>query len=94
MFTSPYNMATLNAGKDEVRDVPVADAEHYVSNSMAIMFDDLPEPEPEEVEEVKRPYTNAPKAEWVKWAVSQGANKLDAQCMTKAELQNQYGERL
>jgi hypothetical protein len=94
MFLSPYNMADLNAAKDEVRDVPLAVAEGYVAAGMAIMFDDLPpEPEPEVVE-VERPVTNAPKAAWVEYAVSQGANKLDAQCMTKADLQNQYNERL
>jgi hypothetical protein len=94
MFTGAYNLATLNAGKDEVRDVPVAEAEHYVANAMAVMFDDLPpEPEPEPVE-LERPAVNASKRAWIEWAVSQGANHLDAMTMTKAELQNEYGERL
>jgi hypothetical protein len=94
MFLSPYNMSDLNAGKDEVRDVPTDLAQQYVRNGMAMMFDDLPpEPEPEVVE-VERPAMNAPKAAWVDYAVSQGMNKLDAQCMTKADLQNEYNERL
>lgn len=38
-----------------------------------------------------RPAKSASKAEWVDYAVSQGANQDDADGMTKAELQEQYG---
>jgi hypothetical protein len=94
IFTCTLNLPGLNAAKDEVRDVPLEEAMGLAAAGVAALFDDLPpEPEPEVVE-VKRPYTNAPKADWVEYAVAQGANKLDAQCMTKAELQNQYNDRL
>lgn len=93
-FTGSYNLPTLNVAANEIRDVPTADAEHYVLNMMAIMFDDLPEPEPEPEPELTRPAVNASKRAWIEWAVSQGANHLDAMTMTKAELQNEYGERL
>jgi hypothetical protein len=93
MFLGPYNMTDLNASKDEVRDVPLAVAEGYVAAGMAIMFDDLPEPEPEVVE-VERPYTNAPKADWIKYAVAQGADKVEILTKTKAEIQNEYNDRL
>jgi hypothetical protein len=93
-FLNSYNMATLNAAVNEIRDVPTAEAEHYVLSGMALMFDDLPEPEPEPEPEIQRPAVNDTKRRWIEWAVSQGANHLDAMSMTKAELQNQYGERL
>lgn len=94
LFTCTLNMSGLTAGKDEVRDVPTEEAEAHVAAGVAMMFDDLPpEPEPEVVE-VKRPYTNAPKGDWIRYAVSQGMNRLDAMGMTKAQLQNEYNERL
>ncbi len=34
-----------------------------------------------------------PKAEWVAWAVSQGAHPEEAAASTKAELMEQYGDR-
>jgi hypothetical protein len=94
VFTGTYNMETLTAGLNEVRDVPADVAAGYVAAGVAAMFDDLPEPEPEVVEEMKRPYTNAPKPDWIKWAVHQGADPDAAAGMTKAELQNSYNERL
>lgn len=95
MFTGSYNMDTLRAAKDEIRDVPADVAAAYVAADVAMMFDDLPEPaEPEVVEEMKRPYTNASKQDWIDWAVAQGASPQEARDATKAQLQNAYGERL
>ncbi|MET9954215.1 hypothetical protein ABZ135_22065 [Streptomyces sp. NPDC006339] len=37
------------------------------------------------------PAKNAPKAEWVGWAVAQGADPEDAEGMTKADLVELYG---
>jgi hypothetical protein len=96
MFTSAYNMAALQADLNEVRDVPTEEAERYVANNMAIMFDDLPpEPEPEVVVlEMPKPY--APKPDWVAYALSVDPELAQdhAENMTKSQLQNKYGERL
>lgn len=62
----------------------------------------VPEPVPENAEEkpareapkAEPPKPNAPKAEWVTHAVSQGHDEAAAQAMTKAELQARYGGRL
>lgn len=39
-----------------------------------------------------RPAQAAPKAEWVGWAVAQGADPDDAEAMTKADLVDKYGK--
>lgn len=39
----------------------------------------------------EQPVKTAPKAEWVGWAVSQGADPEDAEGMTKADLVELYG---
>jgi hypothetical protein len=39
----------------------------------------------------KRPAVNATKAEWVGWAVSQGANADDTEAMTKQDLIERFG---
>jgi hypothetical protein len=49
---------------------------------------------PGETAEVKAPWTNAPKAAWVDWAVHEGADPAQAASMTKNELIGRYGERL
>jgi hypothetical protein len=41
-----------------------------------------------------RPYGNASKADWVNWAVRQGAKREDAQLLSKRDLMGRYGERL
>jgi hypothetical protein len=94
MFTHTLNLPGLTAGKDEVRDVPTADAEAHVAAGVATMFDDLPEPAEPEIAPLKRPYTNAPKQDWIEWAVEQGCSPQEAKDATKAQLQNAYGERL
>jgi hypothetical protein len=40
----------------------------------------------------ERPAQAAAKAEWVGWAVAQGANPDDAEGMTKADLIDRYGK--
>lgn len=42
--------------------------------------------------EVRRPGVNAPKNEWVGYAVSQGMSVDDADAMTKADLIDKYGK--
>lgn len=51
------------------------------------------QPEPDEASEVSgRPAQNDPKAAWVDWAVSQGADRDEADALTKAELIEFYGK--
>jgi hypothetical protein len=42
-------------------------------------------------ETVEGPAKSAPKADWVAFAVAQGADEADAEALTKAELVEQYG---
>lgn len=39
-----------------------------------------------------RPALNAPKGEWIGWAVRHGAKPDDAEALTKADLIEQYGQ--
>ena len=54
-----------------------------------------PEPEPQAEEEAdaepQRPAQADPKAAWIDWAVSQGADADEAEALTKAELIEFYG---
>lgn len=50
--------------------------------------------EPGDVELMKQPWTTAPKADWVKWAVQNGCSPKQAEVMTKNGLMSRYGERL
>ncbi len=50
-----------------------------------------PGPEDADPFAVKRPAPSAPKAEWVVYAVSQGASVLDAEGFTKTELIEKFG---
>jgi hypothetical protein len=86
-------LPSVRGEKNEILDVDPGIAADLVTNHSAKYMEDMPEPEVEVVE-VKRPYTNAPKSDWIEYAVSQGMNKLDAMSMTKAQLQNEYNERL
>lgn len=54
------------------------------------------EDKPPEPEVVKRPYGNAPKASWVRYAVSIDSELTEerAEDMTKADLMSKYGSRL
>lgn len=49
-----------------------------------------------EVEEAKRPYGNAPKSAWVRYAcaIDEKMTTERAEGMTKADLMSRYGERL
>ncbi len=47
-----------------------------------------------EASAMKRPYGNASKAEWIEWAVHQGADAAEAAQLTKNQLMARYGERL
>lgn len=51
---------------------------------------------PPEPEEVKRPYGNAPKSAWIRYAVSVDPELTEerAETWTKADLMSRYGERL
>lgn len=51
---------------------------------------------PTEPEEVKRPYGNAPKSAWIRYAVSIDSELSEerAEDMTKADLMSKYGSRL
>ena len=55
-----------------------------------------PDPEPEQEPEQEAgaaPRPAAPKADWVDWAVSQGATEENANASTKQQLMEQYGAR-
>lgn len=49
-----------------------------------------------EPEEIKRPYGNAPKSAWIRYALSVDPKMTEerAEGMTKADLLSRYGERL
>lgn len=50
------------------------------------------EAEPEaEAAPASAPASSAPKAAWVEWAVSQGADQAEAEAMTKLNLIGEYG---
>jgi hypothetical protein len=44
--------------------------------------------------EMKKPYSNRPKSEWIAYAVQQGHDAEEAEGMTKNDLMSLYGERL
>ena len=97
VLTCAINMPGKICGdKDSIMDVPEQVARDMTSLGNVIMFDDLPEPEPEPVPELKCPYTNAPKRAWIEYALSidPELDQVAAMEMTKAQLQNKYGERL
>lgn len=50
-------------------------------------------PEPEQPVEGEAPRPAAPKADWIDWAVSQGATEEEASAATKQQLMEQYGAR-
>ena len=52
--------------------------------------------EPEETPELKKPYGNATRAEWVKYALSKDSDLTEeaANDMSKVQLMQAYGERL
>lgn len=45
-------------------------------------------------DDAKPPWSNAPKADWVAWAVHKGCKPGEAAGMTKNQLMSRYGERL
>jgi hypothetical protein len=55
----------------------------------------VPEPEPvPAVAELSQPASADPKATWVAYAVSRGASQVEADNLTKSQLQATYGGRL
>lgn len=69
--------------------VPVDEAEDTWDDDDDFDRDDVPE-EPV-TPEVKRPYTNAAKSEWINYAITQGAKRTEISEMTKAMLIDLYG---
>lgn len=60
-------------------------------------LEDNDQPYPGAVEaepELKAPWSNAPKADWVAWAIHKGCDPEQAAGMTKNQLLSRYGERL
>ena len=49
---------------------------------------------PAEPKELKKPYGNRPKSEWIAYAVQQGHDPEKAEQLSKADLMSLYGERL
>jgi hypothetical protein len=47
-----------------------------------------------ETAEMKQPWTIAPKADWIAWAVQNGEDPQKAAAMKKVDLVSRYGERL
>jgi hypothetical protein len=62
----------------------------------ADLFEQEPEPvtADETPKELKKPYGNRPKAEWIAYAIQQGHDPDEAEGSTKADLMSLYGERL
>jgi len=85
-------------GGDEVHEMPAeaaaaAQTETPAEASGAYGIPQaLPDPEPEQ-EPDAAPRPAAPKADWVDWAVSQGATEDEANASTKQQLMEQYGAR-
>jgi len=49
-------------------------------------------PDPDELSEV--PDARAPRPDWIKWAMTQGADFTEIRSWTKLEIMARYGERL
>lgn len=107
LVSGSVNRAELVAAYNEVTDddvranLAVAAAENGLTVKDGKLVDPSttePEPEPEpapepELEEESdgRPVQADNKAAWVDWAVSQGADREEAEAATKAELIDDYG---
>lgn len=95
-LAAAYNEATDDAVKANLAATGV---EHgmYVEGDKLVDPSAEPapesEPEPEEEAELEpvKPAQADPKAAWIDWAVSQGADTDEAEALTKAELIEFYG---
>ena len=75
-------------GQDEE---PAVVAEEAAPEPAAVEVE--PEPDVEPVPAGGPPKPVAPKADWIAWAVTQGATEEDASAATKQQLMEQYGAR-
>lgn len=83
--TPKQSTETLADPVDRQPEVIEADADRQVDPSVPSPLEAEPNPE-------NRPAKSATKDQWVKWATECGADKQDAEAMTKAELIEIYGE--
>lgn len=83
--TPEQSTETLADPVDRQPEVIEADAYRQVEPSVPSPLKTEPDPE-------NRPAKSATKDQWVKWATECGADKQDAEAMTKAELIEIYGE--
>ena len=67
--------------------------EKIAAGTLTQVGEETSQPEPEEV---KKPYGNAPKSAWVRYAAAVDENMSEerAEGLTKADLMSRYGERL
>jgi len=84
--------------KDGVAHVDAADAaqaaalQYFRRRGYGVESADPSQPAAEDDASPARPKDYAAKAEWVAYAVTQGADPDEAEAMTKAELVDQYGK--
>jgi hypothetical protein len=60
---------------------------------MGAQAEPVAEADEPEAQDADAPKPAAPKADWVEWAVSQGADEEEANASTKQQLMEQYGAR-
>jgi hypothetical protein len=80
-------------------EIPVRKRQDPVEFPARAQVADVPEDfdggVPEEVVvEMKQPWTTAPKAHWINWAIQNGCDPAIAAGMSKTALMSSYGERL
>jgi len=79
--------------EETVAKIVAAESEEEAVVETAEPEESVPEAEPDEgdAEEATHPPKSAVKAEWVDWAVLQGADRDEAEAMTKDELIEEFG---
>lgn len=99
-LTHALNLPSICGELHSIHDVDPVTAIDLISGDVAVYHeDDLPQSRPGPAldgdgEEMEPPKPYASKGDWVRWAVANGCAEEVAGDMTKAQLQNDYGERL
>lgn len=101
VLTCALGLPNVRGEKNEVLDLPEQVALDMIAlgNAFEPAQDLSKPPEPElptapDGGKLKMPPIAASKSAWIDWAVSQGAIPSEAVGMTKAQLQNEYSDRL
>src|ERR1700691_3865513 len=82
-------------GEPQLGPVRAEKEEKIAAGTLTQVSEESSQSEPAEREEVKKPYGNAPKSAWVRYAcaVDEKMSEERAEGMTKADLMSRYGER-